>query len=137
MIFYPSFTHKSDSYVIAIYTYNFQFGNIFSILKKNIHHHYITTIFPTLLFSCISSHYMISCLCSYPIKDGLICYYQDNGVNTYNFSFFCFFCFFFFLNIFIDHAITVVPSLPPLHSILPTPLPPTLPPIVHVHGSYL
>ena len=37
--------------------------------------------------------------------------------------------FFFFLNIFIDYAITVVPFPPRLHSILPTPLPPTFPPI--------
>ena len=34
----------------------------------------------------------------------------------------------FFKNIFIDYAITVVPFPPPLHSILPTPLPPTFPP---------
>ena len=33
-----------------------------------------------------------------------------------------------FFNIFIDYAITVVPFPPPLHSILPTPLPPTFPP---------
>ena len=46
-------------------------------------------------------------------------------------------CLFFLKNIFIDYAITVVPFPPPLHSILPTPLPPTSPPIVHVHGSYL
>ena len=41
------------------------------------------------------------------------------------------------LNIFIDYAITVVPFPPhtPLHPAHP--LPPTFPPIVHVHGSYL
>ena len=41
----------------------------------------------------------------------------------------------FFKNIFIDYAITVVP-FPPFSASCP-PLPPTFPPIVHVHGSYI
>ena len=42
---------------------------------------------------------------------------------------------FIFLIYFIDYAVTVVPFPPfiPLH--LAHPLPPTFPPIVHVHGS--
>ena len=47
------------------------------------------------------------------------------------------FLFFFFLNIFIDFAITVVPFPPPTPLHPAHPLPPTFPPIVHVHGSYL